>query len=60
MRKFLSVIAIVTIFTAVLPSCSQTDDFDEIVVKQIEEQEADTGNGGDVDNNTGGEKPGGS
>lgn len=58
MRKFLSVIAIVTVFAAVLPSCSQSDDFDEIVVNQIDEQESDTGSGSDVDNGTGGEKPG--
>ena len=41
MKKFLSVIAVVAVFTVVLPSCSQSDDFDDIVVNQIEEQGAE-------------------
>ncbi len=41
MKKFLSVIAVVAVFTVVLPSCSQSDDFDDVVVNQIEEQAAD-------------------
>ena len=58
MKKFLSVIAVLAVFTFVLPSCSQSDDFDDVVVNQIEEQEAD-GTGGDEDGSTDPNKPGG-
>ena len=37
MKKFLSVLAIAAAFTFVLPSCSNNNDFDEIVVNQIDE-----------------------
>ena len=37
MKKFLSVIAVVAIFTLVLPSCSHNNDFEDVVVNQIDE-----------------------
>ena len=37
MKKFLSVIAVLAITTMVLPSCSNNNDFDDIVVNQIDE-----------------------
>jgi len=57
MKKFLSVIAVVAVFTVVLPSCSQSDDFDDVVVNQIEEQQADGGTNGEEKKE--GERPGG-
>ena len=59
MKKFLSVFAIVVIFTLVLPSCSQNNDFDDVVVNQIDEPESEELTDNDQDPKVGNEKPGG-
>ncbi|MEL6561470.1 MAG: hypothetical protein AAFQ94_24995 [Bacteroidota bacterium] len=59
MKKFLSVIAVLAVFTLVLPSCSQSDDFDDVVVNQIDEQIADEEGTDGTEGEEGSEKPGG-
>lgn len=59
MKKILSVITLVAVFAFVLPSCSQSDDFDDVVVNQIEEQESDGGGTDGTEGEEGSEKPGG-
>lgn len=58
MKKFLSVIAIAAIFTLVLPSCSHNNDFEDVVINQIDEVGSEeTGTGVENKEN---ERPGGS
>ena len=60
MKKYLSVIAIAATITFVLPSCTHNNDFEDVVVNQIDEpgseELGDTGNGQDPDKK---ERPGG-
>ena len=59
MKKFLSVFVIVAVFAAVLPSCSHNNDFDDVVVNQIDEPGSEELSN-DQDPKGGNEKPGGS
>ena len=57
MKKFLSAIIIALLFTMILPSCSQSDDFDDIIVNQTEEPGSQE-SGTDQDPRGGNERPG--
>ena len=60
MKKLLSVIVIAATITVVLPSCSHNNDFDDVVVNQIDEPESEELTDNDQDPKGGNEKPGGS
>ena len=59
MKKVLSILTIAATLAVVLPSCSYNDDFDEVVINQIDEPGSEE-SGNDQDPKGGNEKPGGS